>query len=143
MTLMEKLQVDQLAARKARAAVPAALLTALIGESAMVGKNAGNRASTNDEVLATIRKFLKNAEETRARLGDAGKDTAVIQEEIQILNGYLPQQMTDEQLSEAITGIIQGMAAPNMGAIMKALKEQHGGLYDGRRANELIKQQLN
>jgi uncharacterized protein YqeY len=142
MTLMEKLQADQLAARKSRASVSAALLTALIGESAMVGKNAGNRASTDDEVLATIRKFLKNAEETRARLTEAGKDTTVILEEIQILNEYLPQQMTDEQLSAAISDIIQETGASNMGAVMKALKERHAGLYDGRRANELIKQQL-
>jgi uncharacterized protein len=143
MSLMEKLQADQLVARKNRASVPAALLTALIGEAAMVGKNAGNRASTDDEVLAMIRKFLKNAEETQARLREAGKDTATITEEIQILSSYLPQQMTDEQLSAAIAGIIQGMSNPNMGAIMKALKENYGGLYDGRRANELIKQQLN
>jgi uncharacterized protein YqeY len=142
MTLMDKLQADQLAARKGRATVAAALLTALIGESAMVGKNAGNRTSTDDEVQATIRKFLKNAEETQARLAEAGKDTAVIREEIQILSGYLPQQMTDEQLTEAISAICRGMAAPNMGAVMKALKEQHGGRYDGRRANELIKRRL-
>jgi uncharacterized protein YqeY len=142
MALMDKLQADQLVARKSRAAVATALLTALIGEAAMVGKNAGNRSSTDDEVLATIRKFLKNAEETRARLGEAGKDTATINEEIQILSGYLPQQMTDDQLSAAIAAIIQDTGASNMGAVMKALKERHAGLYDGRRANELIKQQL-
>lgn len=140
--LIEKLQADQLAARKARDTVSAALLTALVGEAAMVGKNAGNRTSTDEEVTATIRKFLKNAEETRGRLATAGKDTAVIQQEIQILEGYLPRQMTDDQLGAAIQAIIDAAPGANMGVVMKALKEQHAGLYDGRRANELIKQRL-
>lgn len=137
--LILKLRADQLAARRAKNTTNTALLTALIGEAAMVGKNAGNRESTDEEVTATIRKFLKNAEETRGRLVAASKDTAVIQQEIQILESYLPQQMTDDHLRAAIQQIIDATPGANMGVIMKALKERHAGLYDGRRANELIK----
>ena len=140
--LLEKLQADLLTARKARQPVATNLLTALVGESAMVGKNAGNRISTDDEVIATIRKFLKNAEETSGRLVTAGKDTSVISEEIAILKTYLPQQMDDVSLRAAISDLILSSGNANMGSIMKLLKEAHGGLYDGRRANELIKEIL-
>jgi hypothetical protein len=140
--LIEQLQADLLNARKTREPIATSLLTALVGEAAMVGKNAGNRASTDDETMAMVRKFLKNAEETSGRLATAGKDTAVVNEEIAILKAYIPQQLSDDELRAAISDILADSAGANMGAIMKILKEAHGGLYDGRRANELIKEML-
>jgi len=140
--LMQTLQADQLKARKAKDTVAIGLLTALVGEAAMVGKNAGNRTSTDEEVLATVRKFLKNAEETHARLIAANKDAAAITEEIKILKSYMPQQMTDDQLRAAISAIKDTNANANMGLVMKVLKEQHAGLYDGKRANEIAKEVL-
>lgn len=141
MTMIGRLREDLLTARKARDAVPAALLTALVGEAAMVGKNASNRESTDDEVTATIRKFLKNAEETAQRQADANKDATVTLQEIQILRAYLPQQMAEAELRAAITEIIQA-GATNMGAVMKGLKDAHGGRYDGKMANQLVKELL-
>ena len=140
--LIEQLQADLLTARKTREPIATSLLTALVGEAAMVGKNAGNRASTDDETMAMIRKFLKNAEETSGRLTASGKDTATINAEINILKTYIPQQLSDDELRSAISNILLATAGANMGVIMKLLKDAHGGLYDGRRANELIKEAL-
>ena len=141
--LIQKLQADQLIARKAKDYVATGLLTALVSEAAMVGKNAGNRISTDDEVLATIRKFLKNAEETLNRVKQlAGAEKAVsnFTEEIQILNGYLPQQMSDDQLREAINTFKTENPNANMGLAMKFLKEKYNGLYDGKQASIIAKE---
>ena len=59
MSLLAQLKKDSLLARKAADGVRATLLSTLIAEAEMVGKNAGNRESTDDEVQQTIRKFLK------------------------------------------------------------------------------------
>lgn len=137
--LIDKLRGDLLAARKSRQSVATALLTALVGEAIAVGKNAGNRESTDEETLAMIRKFLKNAEETLIRLKTAERDTLVTSEEIAILKSYIPLQMTAEELCTIVTAMKDHDSNLNMGAIMKLLKERHGGQYDGRLANEVVK----
>ena len=141
--LIQKLQADQLIARKAKNTVAIGLLSALISEAAMVGKNAGNRISTDDEVLSTIRKFLKNAEETLIQVKQlAGADKAVetFTEEIRILKSYMPQQLSDDKLREVINSFISNNPNTNMGLIMKFLKENFNGLYDGKKANVIVKE---
>lgn len=140
--LIDTIKVDLLSARKARATVATNSLTALVGEAVMVGKNSGNRDSTNEEVLATVRKFLKNLEETKRNLVEHGKDTAVCEEEIAIISKYLPQQMSADELKSAIVSIVTENAGANMGVIMKVLKEKFAGLYDGKLASEIAKQVL-
>lgn len=140
--LIEKIRADLLTARKARATVAANSLTALVGEAVMVGKNAGNRESTDEEVIATVRKFLKNLEETKRNLVAHNKDTAVCEEEIAIISKYLPQQMSVDELRSAVAAIAAETAGANMGVVMKVLKERYAGLYDGKLASEVVKQVL-
>lgn len=137
--LIEKLRADLLTARKIRAPITVGLLTALVGEAVMVGKNAGNRETTDDEALAMVRKFLKNATETLQRLDDAGRPTDVTKEEILILNSYLPKQLSSEQLLDAVRGMKEADPALNVGTAMKLLKERYNGLYDGKVASEVVK----
>lgn len=140
--LIERIKADLLTARKARATVAANSLTALVGEAVMVGKNAGNRESTDEEVVATVRKFLKNLEETKRNLVAHNKDTSVCDEEIAIISRYLPQQMSADELRSAITVIVAETAGANMGVVMKVLKEKYAGLYDGKLASTLTKEVL-
>ena len=137
--LMEKLQADLLQARKARQPIETGLLTALVGEAKMVGKNAGNRQTTDAEALAMVKKFLKNAEETKNRLAEHNKDTTQLNREIEVLQAYVPQQLTVEELTEAIKNIIATVPNINIGTIMKELKAKYGTTYDGRKANEIAK----
>lgn len=140
--LIERIKADLLTARKARATVAANSLTALVGEAVMVGKNAGNRESTDEEVVATVRKFLKNLEETKRNLVVHNKDTSVCEEEIVIISRYLPQQMSADELKTAIAAIVAETAGANMGVVMKVLKEKYAGLYDGKLASTLTKEVL-
>lgn len=142
MTVLNKIREDLLAARKSRETVTANALSALVGEAVMVGKNNGNRESTDDEVLATVRKFIKNLEETKRNLVAHNKDTVVCEEEIKILSQYLPKQMNEDELRAAINSIVSENTTAGMGLIMKLLKEKYNGLYDGKLASELTKQLL-
>lgn len=151
MTLMERIRADQLQARKKHDDVAAGLLTALIGESVMVGKNAGNRESTEEEVTATVQKFLKNARETQRILSEQNQPRQPTAEytpldklnrEIMLLEDYLPQQMTAVELREIVVAIRTENPSANMGVIMKHLKDNFAGRYDGKVASQVVKDVL-
>lgn len=138
MSLLQTIKADQLTARKARQALNAALLTTLIGEAELVGKNNGNRAPTDDEVMATIKKFIKNNETIQGAHRLPSHDA-----EITILKAYLPQQLTEAQLKELIDSTIAlADKKPTVGELMSKLKTNFGGQYDGALASRLIKAAL-
>lgn len=151
MSLMDMLRADHLKARKAHMPVEMGLYSSLIGEAAMVGKNKGNRESTDEEVIATIQKFIKNGTDARDALakhpnreGEGSRVPAMVEKfntELSILTSYLPQQMTENDLRNAVKTILDDTPS-NMGAVMKVLKERHGGKYDGKMAAGIVKSVL-
>jgi uncharacterized protein YqeY len=144
MTLIEKIKIDQVAARKARYVIETNLLTTLIGEAEMVGKNDGNRAPTDGEVVATVRKFQKNAYETLALVNANADARAEVQFEIDILSRYLPTQITGDKLKSVIESIVIeiGATPKDMGKIMGLLKSRFDGQYDGKEASTIVRSVL-
>lgn len=156
--LIEQIKAAQIAARKAKSAVEATLLTTLLGEANMVAKNAQRETPTDDEVQEVVRKFLKGNRDTQTALQIASADQAaehpayissdvcerlrVAKEEEKILNEYLPQQLSDDQLLQAVqNAIAAGHKA--IGPVMGYLKSNHEGLYDGKKARTMIEDALN
>jgi uncharacterized protein YqeY len=147
MSLLQKIKADQVAARKARSSVDAAILTTLIGEAEAVGKNGGNREVTDAEVVAMIKKFVKNLDETIRIAGDYRDGDACDRawSEKQVLEQYLPKQLTEDELRMAMSELIanNGLSgAKAMGVLMKELKTNYEGLYDGALASKLAKELL-
>lgn len=137
MSLLQKLKNDQLSLRKLKNSKDALILTTLIGEASIIGKNNGNRESTDSEVIAVIKKFIKNIEETLKIVPDHEKSLY----EKDILTKYLPEQLTNIELED----IVLKLKTENnfkMGDIMKYLKENFEGRYDGKNASQLIKKIL-
>ena len=131
MTLIEEIKQKQIAARKAGSA-EASLLTTLLGEAAMVGKNAG-RETTDQEVIAVVKKFIKNIDETVSALSSRGQDAASFLAERSVLERFLPLQLTEL----ALVNIAQNHKS--MPEFMKFLKENHAGQYDGKLASIVAK----
>ena len=131
MTLIEQIKQKQIAARKA-ASAEASLLTTLLGEAAMVGKNAG-RETTDQEVVAVVKKFIKNIDETVSALSSRGQDAASFLAERSVLERFLPLQLTEL----ALVNIAQNHKS--MPEFMKFLKENHAGQYDGKLASIVAK----
>jgi len=147
-SLINKLKQDQLEARKKAIKEPvphkakASLLTTLIGEASIIGKNDGDRESTDVEVLAVIKKFIKNIDELLASSDQV--NTLALMEK-QILSQYLPQQLSDSELVSAITEIASNIGAAtmkDMGAIMKGLQAAHNGKFDGKVASQKVREYL-
>lgn len=145
MSLIGHIKIAQVQARKTKLTAVAGLLTTLIGEAEMVGKNAG-REVTDPEVVQTIKKFIKNIDETIAVLGDNDPRTIVAMGEKMTLERFLPKQLTQDELVVHIRDIHAGLLAVKddikMGDIMSFLKARFDGLYDGKLASALVKAEL-
>jgi uncharacterized protein len=143
--LIEQIRADMIEARKADDAVAKSLLVTLYAEATRVGKDKRNGASTDEEVIGVVRKFLANAEETARLLEGQGKYACTQAREQVILQNYLPTQMTDAELTGAVRVIVTDLGvsgAKAMGAVMAELKARHGGRYDGKVASTIVKQIL-
>lgn len=145
MTLIADVKIAQVQARKNKHTEAAASLTTLLGEAEAVGKNAGNRAPTDQEVVAVVKKFIKNIDET---LGVVQPDTdayAQFQREKILLSQFLPKQLSEDELRVVMAELVtkHNIQGPKgMGVLMKELKAGHDGTYDGSLASKLAKEIL-
>lgn len=133
--LIDTIKADMITAKKAGQKSKDSLLNTLYAEAVAIGKNAGNRPTTDIEVVKVIKKFINGLEETLKVLPLTKQDPFL--EEIDILSAYLPRQLTREQLEDIIS--VKHTEGKNLGEIMKYLKETHDGLYDGKVASEIAK----
>lgn len=145
MSLIAEIKARNLDARKAKFAAVVNVLTPLIGEAEMVGKNAG-REVTDAEVIQMVKKFVKNIDETIRLLGDHDPRTLAAIGEKMTLESILPKQLSEQELKDHIRDIHAGLVThegkADMGSIMKMLKTRFDGLYDGKLASALIKAEL-
>jgi len=142
MSIVQKIRADLLTARKNRNTHRSGLLSTLLGDVEAVGKNA-QRETTDAESVAVVKKFLKNVQITHEALMASESDvddllTHNLSEKL-IYETFLPQQLSEAQL-RVVLGDIIFSGATSVGDIMKALKSQHAGLYDGALASRLIKE---
>jgi uncharacterized protein YqeY len=136
MTLLAKIKTDLFALRKEGTAKTAiSLLTTLYSEAANVGLNDGKRESTDAEVSAVIKKFVKNLDECITVGTAKGIDISLYQTEKGILEVYMPKQLTASEIEAFIIPHVQEGGKP---AAMKALKAQYAGQYDGKLAATVV-----
>ena len=144
MSIIQTIKNKSLEARKGNYEVAKNLLVTLYSEAANVGKNAGNRETTDAECIAVIKKFIKGTDETINALNGDVRANIAIQEKV-ILESLLPKQMTEEDIRAEIASIVSGIVNPtpkSMGIVMKTLKDKYDGLYDGNTASKIVKEIL-
>lgn len=144
MTLLTCIKRDFLQSRKDRNELKISLLSTLIGEAENIGKNNGNRETTDDEVLNLIKKFLKGINDSLGFMTNAKNEEAVnmLSNEKNILEIYLPAQMEDKDIVQVLQAQINDgsiVVGPKFKAeAMKYLKQNFNGKYDGKMASKVI-----
>lgn len=141
MNLIAQIKQAQLTARKEYSTLKANLLTTLIGEAEAVGKNAANRAPTDAEVQAVVKKFIKGCDFILEKVSDIEAITSATQEKA-ILEEYLPKQLSEDDLRNVISNLIaiHGVDSERkLGIVMRELKVSYEGQYDGSLASRMAK----
>lgn len=140
MSLLEQISKAKLYARKAKNLETVAILSTLESEANNVGKSKGNRISTDEEVVAVIKKTVKAAEETIVALQKTNPSDSRITSllsEVELYKTFLPKQLTRDELTVIISTLI-GSGINVKGKIMGELKSKYAGLYDGALASSII-----
>lgn len=143
--LVDKIKQDQLSARKRRDSLSTQLLTTLYSDAVMVGKDDGGRETTDIEVISILKKYIKNAEEVKSNLSPSDERFAYAVFEIEVLNTYLPNQLSEAELTAVIAQIIEARefsSMKDMGKTMQALKAIYDGTYDGATASDIVRRLL-
>jgi hypothetical protein len=102
---------------------------------------------SEDEQQAVIAREVKRRREAAAMYQQAGKTAQYEQEEAeaQILETYLPQQLSEDELRPQVAAIIAelGVSGPAaMGKVMPVLMERFKGRADGKLLSQLAREQL-
>ncbi|GAC1348516.1 MAG: GatB/YqeY domain-containing protein [Myxococcales bacterium] len=102
---------------------------------------------SDDEVLAVLGTLIKQRRDSVAQFTAGGRPELAANEtaEIAILETYLPQQLADAELVALVSQAVAATGAKGpreMGAVMKALKEQVQGRADGKRVSDAVKKAL-
>jgi len=138
MNTLSKIKENNLKARKERNKFLSGILTTLVGEIEIVGKNNGNRETTEAETLKVLEKFKKNTEQTCNLISDS-KELETYIEEISIYESYLPQKLTEKELTELIKDIVSHDSDINIGKVMGFLNKQYSGKFDGSLASSIAR----
>ena len=122
--------------------------------AALQNKQIDGRESADDKtalseqaVLAVIRKEAKQRKDSIEQFEAGGRDDLVQKEkeELEILESYLPDPLTDEELESTIDTIIDDVGASSMadmGAVMGRAMGQLRGRVDGGRVQQAVKSKL-
>jgi aspartyl-tRNA(Asn)/glutamyl-tRNA(Gln) amidotransferase subunit B len=142
MNKITQLEKDILVARKSGNAVAKNLLMTLKGEYQNSIKN--GQADTDETLEKLIRKYVKNAELV---------GTLEAQEEIQILNSYLPKQLSEDELRGIITKVMLNNPTQteayhlgnkgSIGFLMGCITKETAGRAEPKVINQILISELN
>ena len=102
---------------------------------------------TDEIVLPLLQKEIKKRQDSVELYLKGGREDLANKErsEIDIIVKYLPKQLSDNELEKKIKQIIASVGASSikeLGAVMKAAKEQIGASADAKRISEVVKRLL-
>jgi uncharacterized protein YqeY len=151
MSLKNKITEDMKAAMRAKETARLSTIRLLL--AAMKQKEVDERMVlsgtelTDADVLSIIEKMLKQRRESIAQYEKAARaDLADVEKaEIVVLSAYLPQQMSESEVAEAVLAAIKesGAAGPkDMGKVMGLLKSRLAGRTDMGKLSGLVKAKL-
>jgi uncharacterized protein YqeY len=141
MSVLEQVQDDVRVAMKARDRERAAALRMVVDvlqKDAKLGKG--------DEVAVLQKEHKKRVEAAEAYEGAGRTEQATAERfEAELIEGYLPQQLSDEELAGLVDAAVVETGASEqrqMGEVMSALMPKLGGRADGKRVSSAVRERL-
>ncbi len=145
-TPLERIQDDIRSALKAREKERLSTLRMLLAEMKNEKIRAGQEVD-DDAFARLVRKAVKQRQDSveQYRKGNREELAAKEEREIEILDVYLPQQVGEDEIRQAIEELVaaEGLSGPRaIGPIMKAMMARFGGAADGKTVNQVARDVL-
>lgn len=124
------------------------LIQAALKDRDIAARSKGNMDGiSDDEILSMLQSMIKQRRDSIEMYEKGGRPELAEREaqEIDVIEGFLPEQMDDAVVAEVIEATIREMEAStmkDMGRVMGALKERHAGSMDFGKASGLVKAKL-
>jgi uncharacterized protein len=141
MTVTEQLRSDITGAMKAGEKQRVGALRLVLSELQKAAKEGG------DDELAVLRRERKRRLDAATQFRDGGRPELAVQEEseAELIAGYLPAELSDDELDRLIATAVAETGASSvkdMGQVMKAVMAASGGRADGKRTSARVREAL-
>lgn len=142
MSLLTTLRKDKMQALKEKDSLKNGICSLLLSAIALAEKEKGSELS-DEEAIAFVQRELKQTKDTLAQTPTDRSD--LIEEtkkKITIIESYLPEQMSEEEIELAIKQIMEEnnleATAKSRGMIMKMILSKYAGKTDGKTVNTVV-----
>jgi len=149
MTLQQRVDSDLKEAMRAKDGTKLGVLRMLKSalKYAAIAKSGAESQLSDAEAIQVIRKQAKQRQDSIESFEKGGRTELADKEkeELALLNTYLPQAMSSEELEKVVRETIAELGATSkaqMGAVMKALQAKAGGRADGKTLSTEVGRQL-
>lgn len=139
---------DAMKARNERAVATLRLIQAALKDRDIAARGRGKMEGVDEaEILAMLQTMIKQRRDSIQHFEQGGRLELAQQEqeEIAIIEGFLPKQMSEAEAEKAIKDLIAEIGAASikdMGRTMAALRERYAGRMDFGKAGAIVKQAL-
>ena len=149
MALQKRIDEDLIAAMRAKDSARLGVLRLLKAalKNAAIDKAGAEGELEDSEAIAVVRKQVKQRQDSIESFEKGGRNELAEKEraEIAVLNSYLPQAMSGEELKRIVAETIAETGATSraqMGVVMKALQQKVAGRADGKTLSAEVQRQL-
>lgn len=136
-TLKEALKV----AMRAKDKVATETIRALLSEIQYEELQHNEAELDPSRCITVCQRELKKRKEaiTFEEQANRSEEKAKLEQEIRVIEQFLPQMLSEEKLEEILTSFQKASEGASMGLAMKHLKDTYQGQYDGKLASQLAK----
>lgn len=144
--MVDKIQEDLKQAQRARDEVKVSTLRLLLSEIRNAEISKGGKLSDN-EAVTIIRREAKKRKEAAAGFRQGEREASALKEEaeLKVLEGYLPAQISNEELTKFVEDSINEVGAKgmqDMGKVMGLVMSKVAGRADGITVSSIVKDKL-
>ena len=149
--LRERLREDlkiSMKAKEARKVATLRLILAALKDRDIAARGEGNEEGISEEnILAMLSTMVRQRRDAITLYEEGGRQELADREreEIDIIHGFLPKQLGEEEITDAVNEVIARLDAKglkDMGRIMADLRGHFAGQMDFGRASQIVKGQL-
>ena len=123
------------------------LIVSAIKDAEIANRTKEKKDISDSDITAILKKMIKQRNESCEVYKKAGRNELLANEtrEIEVINAFLPKQLSDEETKKICEEVVKSVSAvsmKDMGKVMGVLKSKHADTLDFSKVSSLLKQLL-